>query len=192
MKQIFTITADTENHAGVLHRLTSVFTRRKVNVESLCVSETQIEGISRFTISVKLEEMQVQKIIAQIARIIEVKHVAYYTDNQLLFKEIAFLKIEVTSTEERRKVEEVARRYNANVALVDDRLIVFEKTGSEADISSLYYLLSEYRILEFVRSGRIAVTRFSDSSCSSDDVDSGLSKVAAARMVILSSPPVSS
>jgi acetolactate synthase-1/3 small subunit len=187
MKQIFTITADTENHAGVLHRLTSVFTRRKVNIESLCVSETHVDGISRFTISVKLEEVQVQKIIAQIARIIEVKYVAYYTDNQLLFKELAFLKIAVSSIEERRSVEDVARRYNSSVALVDDRTIVLEKIGSEADISSLYHLLSEYRILEFVRSGRIAVTRLSDVTRFSEDSDDRSSK---ARMVILSTPPV--
>jgi acetolactate synthase I/III small subunit len=163
MNRLFTISAFTENSSGVLHRLTAVFTRRKVNVESLCVSETETKGISRFTISVRSDRDAVRKIVAQIARIIEVIHVEFHVDEEILFKEIAFIKVRASSVEDRKAIEQHVQRYGASMAYVNGTFLVVEKTGTEAEINSLFLLLEPFGIIEFVRSGRIAMVRESDA-----------------------------
>lgn len=143
----------------MLHRITAVFTRRKVNIESLCVSETETKGISRFTISVELSPDDVKKIVGQIARFVEVVKVEYHTNEQLVFKEIAFFKVRAESAKARTEIEEHARRYGASIIYASASSVIVEKTGREADVDSLFYLLEPFGLLEFVRSGRIAVVK---------------------------------
>jgi acetolactate synthase-1/3 small subunit len=157
--QLLTISAFTENNPGVLHRLTAVFTRRKVNVESLCVSETETKGISRFTISISIDEAQAQKIIAQIAKIIEVVYVSYNTEDDLIFKEIAFFKVVAKDSSSRSLIQQNASVYGASIAYAHSDFLIIEKTGSENEVNSLYLLLEPLGILEFSRSGRIAMLK---------------------------------
>jgi len=159
MSHLFTISAFTENQAGVLHRLTTVLTRRKVNIESLCVSETEQKGISRFTISIRSHEHLIKKLVAQIGRIIEVVRVTYHTDDELLFKEIAFFKVRVSDAAARAQIEGHAIKYGASIAIAAASFVVVEKTGREAEVDSLYHMLEPFGIIEFVRSGRIAMVK---------------------------------
>lgn len=156
---MLTITALTENSPGVLHRITAMLTRRKINIESLTVSETERHGISRFTIVVDAEEELVEKIVKQIARIIEVRQAYLSRNRELIFKELAFFRVRAPGGEQRRTIEEMAGRYGAAVAYVDPMTVVVEKTGQEDDINSLYLLLEPYGIEEFIRSGRIALRK---------------------------------
>jgi acetolactate synthase I/III small subunit len=162
IERLYTISAFTENSAGVLHRLTSVFTRRKINVDSLCVSETETKGVSRFTISIHGTLESIRKVVAQIARVIEVIHVEFHVDEELLYKEIAFIKVRVKSTDERTVIQEHVDKYGAIIAHVNTSFLVVEKTGSEAEVDSLFRLLEPFGVIEFVRSGRIAMVRDSD------------------------------
>lgn len=158
MERLYTITAFTDNSPGVLHRLTTTLTRRKVNIESLTVSETETKGVSRFTIVVKVTPELISKITKQIDRIIEVRK-AYFSENEeLIFQEIAFIRVS-GSTEKRHEIEELAHRYNAAIAYATKSCLIVEKAGSEDDINSLYTLLEPYGISEFTRSGRIAVRK---------------------------------
>lgn len=157
MNRTYTICAFTENSPGVLQRITVLFTRRKINIESLTVSETETKGISRFTIVISSQRELVEKIAKQIARIIEVVDVFAAENTDLIFKEIAFVKVCTDSPERRAAVEEVAHRHGATVVFVDKEYLVVEKTGSEDQIQSLYLLLQPFGIKEFVRSGRIAI-----------------------------------
>jgi acetolactate synthase-1/3 small subunit len=159
MHTFYTISAFTENSPGVLHRVTAIFTRRKVNIESLCVSETEQKGISRFTIGVRLTEEAVTKIVGQIGRIIEVVEVYAHVDEELVFKELAFFKVRTETPKARMEVEELAHRYGAAMAYASKRFVVIEKSGTESDVDSLYRLLEEFGIAEFVRSGRIAMVK---------------------------------
>jgi acetolactate synthase I/III small subunit len=168
MTQLYTISAFTQNRSGVLHRLTAQFTRRKINIESLCVSETETKGISRFTISVKAEEELVQKIVAQISKIIEVVRVYYNVDEELIFREIALIKVLAPDATLRAEVEEHALRYGASVSAVTEDFIVIEKTGLEQNIESIYRMLEKYEIVGFVRSGRIALSRKSKQAINSE------------------------
>jgi acetolactate synthase-1/3 small subunit len=157
MPRSFTISAFTENTPGVLQRLTILFTRRKVNIESLTVSETETKGISRFTIVVHTEPELIQKIAKQLNRIIEVVDIFVAENQDLLYREIAFFKVLTETAAKRAELEELAHRHGAVVTLAKDEYLVIEKTGTEEQISSLFLLLQAYGMKEFVRSGRIAI-----------------------------------
>ena len=157
MARLYTISAFTENSPGVLHRITVLLTRRKINIESLTVSETERKGISRFTIVVSVNPDLISTIVKQMNRIIEVVDIFVAENNALLFKEIAFYRVSTPTKEKRLEIEEHAHRYGAQVAFAQDKNIVIEKTGTEEEVNSLFHLLEPYGIAEFVRSGRIAV-----------------------------------
>ena len=159
MERFYTISAFTENTPGVLHRLVTVLTRRKVNIESLTVSETEQTGISRFTILVKTTPEMIKKILKPINRIIEVLDIFVSENFQLLFREIAFIRVCTEDPAKRPEIEELAHRYNASIVHAESNYLIIEKTGSEEEISSLYLLLEPYGMKEFVRSGRIALEK---------------------------------
>ncbi len=159
MERFHTISVFTENSPGVLHRITVIFTRRKMNIESLTVSETERKGVSRFTIVVKAEEATLEKVLKQIARIVEVLDVSAKPNNDLLFKEIAFYRVAADSPDKRTQIEELSRRYGSTIVHLSESSLVIEKTGNEEEVNSLYLLLEPYGIREFVRSGRIAISK---------------------------------
>jgi acetolactate synthase I/III small subunit len=159
MSELYTLSIFTENSPGVLHRITTIFTRRKLNIESLTVSETERKGVSRFTICVLGDIDTINKVLKQINRIIEVCNVSVHQNNQLLYKEIALFRVKTHSPEQRSKIEELARSYGAITVNSTQEALVIEKTGTEEDVNSLYLLLEPYEIKEFVRSGRVAIAK---------------------------------
>jgi acetolactate synthase-1/3 small subunit len=161
MKQRFTMTAVTENTPGVLHRLTAVFTRRKINIESLTVSETEREGVSRFTVVFLSEPQLVEKLVGAIRRIVETVDAFACEDKDLLFKEIAFLRVGFKSDTERQAIEEMARDEAAAVVMTNGKTLVLEKTGGEEDINDFERKFRERFVFirTFIRSGRIAIRR---------------------------------
>ena len=88
MKQEFNITVFSENHIGLLTRITIVFTRRKVNIESLTVSESAIPGVFKFTIVIRATEELTQKIVSQVEKQIDVLKAFYHTNNEMIYQEI--------------------------------------------------------------------------------------------------------
>ena len=159
MKKQYTISAYTENSPGVLHRLTVTFTKRKVNIESLTVCETEREGISRFTIVVRVPEDLIGTIVKQIRRIVEVREAFASEDSELVYKEIALIRVFSENLEDREKVEELAHRYGGKVVYARKDYLTVQTTGSEDEVRSLYELLEPHGIAEFVRSGRIAMRK---------------------------------
>ena len=162
-KQLYTISAFTENSPGVLHRLVTTFTKRKVNIESLTVSETERHGISRFTIVVLVDEDLIQTIVKQIQRIIEVKDAFACVNEDLVFKEIAFIRVSACAAADRAKVEEHAERYGARVIHADVDSVIVEATGEADEIKSLYRILEPHGIEEFIQSGRIALCKHKET-----------------------------
>jgi acetolactate synthase-1/3 small subunit len=159
MDKTHTITVFSENRPGVLHRITVVLTKRRINIESLTVSETEIKGISRFTIVVRTDESLIPIVVKQINRIIEVREVFANEDEELVYREIALIRVSTASSEERREVEEVANRYKAWVAYAEADAMIIQTAGTEDSVRSLYQLLEPFGIEEFIRSGRIALTK---------------------------------
>ncbi|QEC53161.1 acetolactate synthase small subunit [Anseongella ginsenosidimutans] len=158
MEKLYTICIFTENTLGLLNRISGIFTRRRINIESLSVSETERKGISRFTIVFKSDEREkVEKIVRQIRKIIEVLAVFGYEDPDLVFNELAFFKLDTKNAAGAKQLLEGYKR--AKVLFEDEQILIIEKAGTEEEIYSFFKQLKPYGILEFVRSGRIALSR---------------------------------
>lgn len=154
----YTICIFTENTIGLLNRITIIFTRRRVNIESLTVSETERKGVSRFTIVIRHEfREEVEKLVRQIRKIVEVMAVFGYLNDEIVFNEIALYKIATPLGAKSLDVETINKQYKAWVVYWGLDYVVIEKTGNDGDIFAFFEYLKQYEILEFVRSGRVAV-----------------------------------
>jgi acetolactate synthase-1/3 small subunit len=157
MKRRYTISVFTENFIGILSRITLIFTRRGVNIDSFTASESREEGIYRITIEVSTTEEQVIQLSRQIEKIIDVIKAFYYLDDEMVFQEIALYKIPIDSIDS--GLEKVIRQYNAQIIAAEKDFVVIEMTGHKQDTQDLLEVLKDFNVLEFVRSGRVAVTK---------------------------------
>lgn len=159
MIQEFTISAFSENHIGLLNRITIIFTRRHVNIESLTVSESAIAGIHKFTIVVKATREKVEKVVKQIEKLVEVLKAFYYEESEIVHQEIALYKVLTEELFRSNAVEKIVRNHNARILEVTPEFTVIEKTGHKDETQALFVELSPYGVKQFTRSGRIAITR---------------------------------
>ncbi len=156
----YIISAFTENSIGLLNRITIIFTRRGVNIESLTVSESAIKGISKFTIVVKSSEDLVKKIVLQIEKLVEVLKAFYHTDDQMIFQEIALYKLSTKAFLDSNLVETIVRKHAARIMEVTKDFTVVEKTGHNTETKALFDEFQQVcGVLQFIRSGRVALTR---------------------------------
>ncbi len=159
MKQEYIISAYSENHIGLLNRITIIFTRRKVNIESLTVSESAIAGISKFTIVVNEEKEKVINIVRQIEKQIDILKAFYNTNEEMIYQEIALYKVSTNALIESDMIEKMVRKHNARILEVTKEYTVIEKTGHKEETQALFNGLNQFGVLQFIRSGRIAITR---------------------------------
>lgn len=160
MKQEFIISAYTENHIGLLNRITIIFTRRKVNIESLTVSESAISGISKFTIVVNATEDNVRKIVLQIEKHVDVLKAFCHENEEMIFQEIALYKVPTDALMESSSIEQLVRKNSARILEVTKDFTVIEKTGHKEDTQHMFDELNKScGVMQFIRSGRIALTR---------------------------------
>lgn len=156
----YIVSAYTENNIGLLNRITIIFTRRGVNIDSLTVSESAIKGISKFTIVVKTTKDQVEKIVSQIEKLVEVLKAFYHTNDEMIFQEIALYKISTKALTDTNNVETIVRRHSARIMELTQDYTVIEKTGHNAETELLFEeLQNTCGVLQFIRSGRVALTR---------------------------------
>lgn len=160
-KQTFTISAFSENHIGLLNRITIIFTRRHVNIESLTVSGSAIPGIHKFTIVVKDNVEKVEKVVNQIEKLVEVLRAFYHAEDEVIHQEIALYKVPTTALMESNKVEETIRKHHARILEVTPEFTVIEMTGHKEETQELFDKLKKFGLLQFTRSGRIAITKSS-------------------------------
>jgi len=154
----YTLCIFSENTFGLLNKITIIFTRRRINIESLTVSETERKGISRYTITIKHgKREEVEKLVRQIRKVIEVLAVFGYLDDEIVYNEIAMFKIATPVGMKPMDVETVNKVYKAWVVYWGLDYVVIEKSGTEEEIFDFFKYIKSYGILEFVRSGRVAV-----------------------------------
>lgn len=159
-KIFYTLIVFSENFAGLLNQVTAVFTRRQVNIESLNVSASSIEGVHKYTITCWSTEEQIQMITKQIEKRIDVLQAHYFTDDQIFIQEVALYKLATPVVLENPDISSAVRHHGAQIVEVNPTYTVVSKKGHTEDIMSLYYALNEYKcVLQYVRSGRIAITR---------------------------------
>ncbi len=160
-KQEFTITLYTENSIGMIGRISNIFSRRKINIESLNTSPSEVEGIHRFTIVVTETEEVLRKICLQIEKQIDVLKAYYNTNEELIWQEQALYKVPADVIAEKVQVERLLRQYGANAVVIRNDYIVFETAGHREEIDRLTEELTQYGLIEFVRGARIAIIKAS-------------------------------
>jgi acetolactate synthase-1/3 small subunit len=160
-KQEYTITVYTENQIGLLNRIAIMFSRRKINVESLNTSPSEVEGIHRFTIVIHEAEDVVKKLVRQIEKQVEVLKAYYNTNEELIWQELALYKVSTDEIAEKVKVERLLREYGARAVVIRKDYTVFETTGHREETDKLINVLEPYGLIEFVRSARVAIIKAS-------------------------------
>ncbi|WP_207431680.1 acetolactate synthase small subunit [Sabulibacter ruber] len=161
-KQEYNITVYTENHVGLLNRIAMIFTRRKINIDSLNVSPSEIEGIHRFNIVINETEEVVSKIARQIEKQVEVLKVYFNTNEDVIWQEMALYKVPTDIIAEKAKVERLLRENGARAVVIRKDYTVFETTGHREETDNLIKVLQPFGLIEFVRSARIAIIKGSD------------------------------
>lgn len=156
--QTFTVSIFTENTIGMLNRITIIFTRRHLNIDSITASETEVNNVHRYTIVLRTTREKIDKVVGQTDKLIDVLKVFVHTDDEVVHQEIALYKIKTTGFKS-NDVEQVVRQNSAKILTVDPDFIIIEKTGHKAEIQVLFEKLKPFGILEFACSGRVAVTK---------------------------------
>jgi acetolactate synthase-1/3 small subunit len=142
-----------------LNRISAIFLKRHINIESLTVSDSEIEHVSRFIIVVNMTKEQIKKILGQIEKQIEVIKAYYHTNSQSIYLQSALFKVKSSLLFDKRQIQNIIKKSNAQIITVSREFFVIEKSGRREEIEKLYNALLPYGIMQFVRSGRISVTK---------------------------------
>lgn len=161
-KQEFNITVYTENQIGLLNRIAIIFTRRKINIDSLNTSPSEVDSIHRFTIVINETEDVVRKLCRQIEKQVEVLKVYYHTNADVIWQEMALYKVSTNVIAEQVSVERLLRENGARAVVIRKDYTVFETTGHREETESLIKILQPYGLIEFVRSARVAIIKNSE------------------------------
>jgi acetolactate synthase-1/3 small subunit len=160
-KQEFTITVYTENQIGLLTRVAIIFSRRKINIDSMNSSPSEIEGIHRFTIVITETEDVVRKLCRQIEKQVEVLKVYFNTDDEIVWQELALYKVSTDEVAEKVQVERLLREHGARAVVIRKDYTVFETSGHREETDKLVEVLEPFGLIEFVRSARVAIIKAS-------------------------------
>ncbi|MFD1605125.1 acetolactate synthase small subunit [Flavobacterium artemisiae] len=158
-EKTFTISVYSENNVGLLNRISGIFLKRHINILSLNVSESEIENVSRFIIVVNTTEKWVQNIVGQIEKQIEVIKAFYHTDEETIFLENALFKIASNLLFDEKQIQNIIKESQSTIVTVSRDFFVISKSGRRQEIEELYEKFKPYGIMQFVRSGRISVSK---------------------------------
>jgi len=159
MTQEFTISLFTEDHIGILSQITIILTRRQINIESITASESAVKGVQMLTLVVRTTPEMVQKVARQMQKLVDVLKVFVHTSDEIIYQEIALFKVTTKGLMSGSTIEHVVRTNHARILAVTPEYIVIEKTGHKAEITELLGQLQPFGVLQFVRSGRVAITK---------------------------------
>ena len=159
MKKEYTITVYTENQIGLLNRIAIIFTRRKINIDSLNTSPTEVDSVHRFTIVINETEEVVRKLCRQIEKQVEILKAYYNTNDEIIWQEMALYKVPTEVIAEKVKVERLLREKGARVVVIRKDYTVFETSGQREETEAVIKALEPYGLIEFVRSARIAIIK---------------------------------
>jgi acetolactate synthase-1/3 small subunit len=161
-KQEFNITVYTENHVGLLSQIAIIFTRRKINIESLNTSPSEIAGIHRFNILIAEIETVMIKLVRHLEKLNGVLKAYYHSNDDVIWQELALYKMPTHIIEEQLSVERLLRKYGSRVVVIRKDYTVFEASGHREETDNLITALQPYGMIEFVRSARIAIIKNSN------------------------------
>jgi acetolactate synthase-1/3 small subunit len=157
-QQNFTVSVYTENNVGILNRLSAIFLKRHINIESLTVSKSEIDDVHRFTFVVNVPKTLIRKVVGQLEKQIEVIRAFYHTEDEIIYHETALFKISSEHLYD-ESIQNKMKFRRAHIIAITENYFVIEASGLRDDIDKMYEKLKPYGLLQFVRSGRIAITR---------------------------------
>ncbi|MEO8111121.1 MAG: acetolactate synthase small subunit, partial [Ginsengibacter sp.] len=161
-KEEFTLTVYTEDQIGLLNRIAIIFSRRKININSLNTSPSEVPGIHRFNIVIDEVEEVVKKLVRQIEKQVDVLKAYYNTNEEIIWQEMALYKVPTDAITEKVKVERLLREFGARAVAIRKDYIVFETTGHREETNKLIKFLEPYGLIEFVRSARVSIIKESN------------------------------
>lgn len=158
-KQEFTITVYAENRIGLLNRIAIIFSKRKINIDSLNTSPSEIEGIHRFNIVIHERHEVVRKLARQIEKQVEVLKAYFNTNDEIIWQELALYKVSTDEITEKVTVERLLRQFGASAVVIRKDYTVFAVVGHKEETEALIAALEPYNLIEFVRSARVAIIK---------------------------------
>lgn len=158
-QQLFTITIYSEHCVGLLNQVSIIFTRRCLNIEDVSASRTTIEGVHCLTITVWSDRDTMEKVVKQIEKRIDVLRAFLYTDDDVIYQEIALYKVDTSALLSEQHLESIIRHHGARILAINPDFTVFEKAGQPWETEALLEQLEPYGVRQFVRSGRVCVTK---------------------------------
>ncbi len=158
-KTIYTVTVYSENHVGLLNQISIIYTRRQLNIESFSASASAIKGVHKFTIVTSCDRETIENVVKQIEKIVDVIKAFYYSDDEVIFQEVALYKISTPKLLSEGGMEPLIRKYGVRILDINETFTVLEKTGQQAETQQLFEDLEKYNVLQFVRSGRIVIIK---------------------------------
>lgn len=159
MKKEYTLTIYTENQVGLINKIAIMFSRRKINLESMNSSPSEIAGIYRFTIVVSETEVVVKNLVKQLEKLVDVFKVFFNTNDEIVWQQMAMFKVPTAVIMKDVKVERLLREFGGRAVVIREDYTVFETTGQDHEINNLLVELSKYGLIEFVKSARIAIIK---------------------------------
>ena len=157
--KLYTVSIYTENNIGLLNRISAIFQRRHLNLESINISASEIENVSKWTIVLLLSEERMKKIIGQIEKQIDVIKAYYHTEEETIYQESCLFKLKSNLLFDERQIQNIIKESNARIVTVNREFFVIEKSGRKEELELLYQELNAFGIMQFTRSGRIAIIK---------------------------------
>src|SRR5436190_6469658 len=151
-----TLVALMQDRPAVLHRVVSLFRRRGYNIDSLAVGQSETVGVSRMSLVVDAEN--VEQVVKQLYRLVEVLKVTDVTNERTVERETALVKVSAQSST-RRDVVATANACGAKILDVASSSIVIEITGDPDEVERFIEAVRPFGLKEMMRTGRIAMTR---------------------------------
>lgn len=161
-KQEYTLTIYTENKVGIIGRIVILFSRKKINIDSISGSPSEVSGIFRFTIVINESEEVARKVCRQLEKQVDILKAYFNTNSEIVWQEQALFKVATSKVTEEADVERLARIYGARAVVIRNDYTVFETSGHSEEIDKLTEALGNFGLIEFVRSGRIAIIKNSE------------------------------
>lgn len=156
----YTLIIYSENYAGILNQITAVFTRRQVNIETLNVCASSTPGVHKYTITCYCKPQMAQMLTKQIEKRIDVLQANCFVDDEIFILETSLLKLSTPMVLANKEISRIVRRHDAHIVEVNPTYTIVEKTGITKDVLDNFNQLNDLGcVLQFVRSGRIAITK---------------------------------
>lgn len=157
-----TVLALVENESGTLNRLTSLFRRKMMSLDSLAVGDCEKEGLSRLSLVVHADPGAVDQVVAQLGKLLDVIEVEHVSDQDAVQRELALVRV-LASAEQRREILEIAQIMDCTVAYLGRDSITLQCAATPQQLAHLFSLLEPYGIDQIVRSGVVAIRKESNS-----------------------------